>query len=219
MVVFSDAVHPEHQIRPAHGWFPKGQKTAPKATSGRKRLNIQGALDLETLPFTFVEGEKINAQTTRQILEELERSTPTMTAIHVFLDNARYHHAKILQPWHKSTERRGNFIVCRPMPHTSTPPLSDCMHSPVGQRSKASGASCTNGSPTITAELCSISSSSSRRSFGGASGKPCSTNGARSATLSRITSALYRSSNTGQSEPKASGQFRRKSITKRHLFL
>ena len=39
MVVFSDAVHPEHQSRPAHGWFPKSQKTALKATSGRKRLN------------------------------------------------------------------------------------------------------------------------------------------------------------------------------------
>jgi hypothetical protein len=62
MVVFSDAVHPEHQSRPAHGWFPKGQKTALKATSGRKQLNIQGALDLETFQFTFVEGEKINAR-------------------------------------------------------------------------------------------------------------------------------------------------------------
>ena len=40
MVVFSDAVHPEHQSRPAHGWFPKAQKMALKATSGRKRLNI-----------------------------------------------------------------------------------------------------------------------------------------------------------------------------------
>jgi transposase len=106
MVVFSDAVHPEHQSRPAHGWFPKGQKTALKATSGRKRLNIQGALDLETFQFTFVEGEKINAQTTRQMLEKLERNNPTMTAIHVFLDNARYHHAKILQPWLESSERR-----------------------------------------------------------------------------------------------------------------
>jgi len=67
MVVFSDAVHPEHQSRPAHGWFPKGQKTALKAASGRKRLNIQGALDLETFQFTFVEGEKINAETTRQM--------------------------------------------------------------------------------------------------------------------------------------------------------
>ncbi|AGI74285.1 putative IS630 family transposase [Octadecabacter arcticus 238] len=106
MVVFSDAVHPEHQSRPAHGWFPKGQKTALKATSGRKRLNIQGALELETFQFTFVEGEKINAQTTRQMLEKLERNNQTKTAIHVFVDNARYHHAKILQPWLDSPERR-----------------------------------------------------------------------------------------------------------------
>ncbi len=106
MVVFSDAVHPEYQSRPAHGWFPKDQKTAIKATSGRKRLNIQGALDLETFQFTFVEGEKINAQTTRQMLEKLERNNPTKTAIHVFVDNARYHHAKILQPWLDSPKRR-----------------------------------------------------------------------------------------------------------------
>ena len=79
---------------------------ALKATSGRKRLNIQGALDLETFQFTFVEGEKINAQTTRQMLEKLERNNQTMTAIHVFVDNARYHHAKILQPWLDSPERR-----------------------------------------------------------------------------------------------------------------
>ena len=106
MVVFSDAVHPEHQSRPAHGWFPKAQKTALKASSGRKRLNIQGAIDLETFQFTFVEGEKINAQTTQQMLAKLERANPTKATIHVFLDNARYHHAKILQPWLASPQRR-----------------------------------------------------------------------------------------------------------------
>ena len=106
MVAFSDAVHPTHQSHPAHGWFPKGQKTALMASSGRKRLNIQGALDLETFQFTFVEAEKINAQTTKQMLEKLERNNPTMTAIHVYLDNARYHHAKMLQPWLNSPERR-----------------------------------------------------------------------------------------------------------------
>ncbi len=106
MVAFSDAVHPEHQSRPAHGWFPKTQKPAIKATSGRKRLNIQGALDLETFQFTFVEAERINAQTTQQMLKKLERNNPTKTVIHVFLDNARYHHAKVLQPWLENSERR-----------------------------------------------------------------------------------------------------------------
>ena len=63
-VLFSDAVHPEYQNRPAHGWFPKGQKTAIKTTSGRKRFNIQGAFDFETFTFTYVQGETINAETT-----------------------------------------------------------------------------------------------------------------------------------------------------------
>jgi len=105
-VLFSDAVHPEYQSRPAHGWFPKGQKTAVKTTSGRKRLNIQGALHLETFQFTFVEGARINAETTRQMLEKIEQSYPTQTAIHIILDNVRSHHAKILQPWLQSPERR-----------------------------------------------------------------------------------------------------------------
>ncbi len=58
MVVFSDAVHPTHQSRPAHGWFPKGQKTAIKSSSGRKRLNIQGALDLEDFPIHLRRGRE-----------------------------------------------------------------------------------------------------------------------------------------------------------------
>ena len=53
-----------------------------------------------------MEGEKINAQTTRAMLEKPERNNPTKTTIHVFVDNARYHHARILQPWLHSPERR-----------------------------------------------------------------------------------------------------------------
>ena len=66
----------------------------------------QGAIDLETFRFTFVEAEKINAHTTRQMLEKLELTNPSMRTIHVFVDNARYHHAKVLQPWLNAPGRR-----------------------------------------------------------------------------------------------------------------
>jgi transposase len=98
-VVFADAVHPEYQSRPAHGWFPRDEKVAIKATSGRKRLNIHGAFDMETSRLTWVEGERISAETTLSLLEKLEAAYPNKRVIHVFLDNARYHHAKILRPW------------------------------------------------------------------------------------------------------------------------
>jgi transposase len=105
-IVFADAVHPEHQSRPAHGWFLRDSRPAITATSGRKRLNIHGSLNLEDGQFQFVEAEKINAQTTRQLLEKLEAGYPLKRVIHVFLDNARYHHAKVLQGWLKAPERR-----------------------------------------------------------------------------------------------------------------
>jgi len=98
-VVFADAVHPEHQSRPAHGWFPKDEKVAIKATTGRKRLNIHGAYDLETAQLTWVEGERISAETSLSLLTRLEAAYPDKRFIHVFLDNARYHHANMLKPW------------------------------------------------------------------------------------------------------------------------
>ena len=88
-VLFADAVHPEYQSRQAHGWFPKDQKTANKTTSGRKWVNIHGALDLETSEFIFVESERINTETTQQLLEKIENFCSTMAVIHVMLDNAR----------------------------------------------------------------------------------------------------------------------------------
>ncbi len=46
-VCFANAVHPEYQSRPAHGWIRKGDKGASKRTPGRLRLNLHAALNLE----------------------------------------------------------------------------------------------------------------------------------------------------------------------------
>ena len=55
-VVFVDAVHPTHAARPAGCWAPSREKLAIEQTSGRERINIHGAIDLETgltpIPFT-----------------------------------------------------------------------------------------------------------------------------------------------------------------------
>ena len=36
---------------------------------------------------------------TLSLLQKLEAAYPEKRVVHVFLDNARYHHAKMLQPW------------------------------------------------------------------------------------------------------------------------
>jgi transposase len=113
-VVFGDAVHPEYQTRPAHGWIMKGDPVAVTRTTGRQRLNLHGALNLETGACHLVEAEVVNAQTTIALLSRLLTAYPEAGTIHVILDNARYHHAKIVEAWLETDGRRLNLIFLPP---------------------------------------------------------------------------------------------------------
>ncbi len=102
-IYFGDAVHPEHQSRPAHGWFFKGEKVAVKSSSGRKRINIHGAVNLENFDFQFVESITVDADSTIALLKKIEAANRDKSALYVFLDNARYHHARAVKEWLKTT--------------------------------------------------------------------------------------------------------------------
>ncbi len=98
-VLFADAVHPTHAARPVGCWAPKQDKLAIEQTSGRQRINIHGAVDLETGQTRMIEVETVDAVSTITLLEAIEAFYPILALIHVFLDNARYHHAKLVQEW------------------------------------------------------------------------------------------------------------------------
>ena len=68
-------------------------------TSGRQRINVHGAIDLETGRTRMIEVETVDAVSTIRLLESIEAFYPMLALIHVFLDNARYHHAKLVQDW------------------------------------------------------------------------------------------------------------------------
>ena len=99
VVYFADAVHPEYQSRPAHGWVRKGDKVALRRTSGRQRLNLHAALNLENFHCPLVEAERIDAASTIALLAKLEASNPGKRRIYVIVDNARYHHARVVRQW------------------------------------------------------------------------------------------------------------------------
>jgi transposase len=98
-VLFADAVHPTHAARPAGCWAPSHEKLAIEQTSGRERINIHGAIDLATGQTRMIEVITVDAVSTIRLLESIEALYPMLVLIHVFLDNARYHHAKLVQQW------------------------------------------------------------------------------------------------------------------------
>ena len=79
--MFVDAVHPTHAARPVGCWAPKEQKLAIEQTSGRERINIHGAIDLETGQTRMLEAETIDAMSTIRLLESLELLYPLMACI------------------------------------------------------------------------------------------------------------------------------------------
>lgn len=90
-VYFADAVHPEYQTRPAFGWVKAGTMPAVETTAGRGRVNIHGALNLETFDAPFVEPVTVDGKSAVQLLAKIEARNPDKRMIHVIWDNAPYH--------------------------------------------------------------------------------------------------------------------------------
>jgi transposase len=105
-VMFADAVHPTHSVRPVGCWCPKDSQVAVAQTSGRDRLNLHGAVDLETGKTKMIDVLTVNAVSTIALLSALENMYPNKRRIHVFLDNAPYHHAEMVQAWLQRPESR-----------------------------------------------------------------------------------------------------------------
>jgi len=105
-VEFLDAVHPTHEVRPAGCWARKDVTIAVEQTTGRNRLNIHGAIDLETGQTQIVTAEKIDGLSLIKLLSEILRTHTAMRLIHVFLDNAQYHKADIVKEWLAKTGRK-----------------------------------------------------------------------------------------------------------------
>src|SRR3984885_1872586 len=80
----------------------KGIAIAVEQTIGRQSLNIHGAINLETGQTQMLEVTKVNAMSLIALLKAIEAAHPAKKRIHVYLDNASYHHANIVRDWLES---------------------------------------------------------------------------------------------------------------------
>ena len=90
-VYFADAAHPEYQKKLAFGWVKAGSNPAVPTTAGRGRVNIHGAVNLETFDAPFVEPTTVDGVSATQLFTKIEACNPDKRLIHVIWDNAAYH--------------------------------------------------------------------------------------------------------------------------------
>jgi transposase len=99
---FVDACHPVWGVELLYCcWLLVGQRCLVGVGGGRKRLNILGAYcpdDQEYLDLRLTK-DNINAQQFLNLLRLLRASHPETETFLLYLDNARYYHAELVQAW------------------------------------------------------------------------------------------------------------------------
>jgi len=103
-VLFADACHPQHNSVPAYGWIRRGKEKELKSNSGRKRVNIHGAVDIDTLDITTDFTKSVNKESSLRLFKKIEKKYPLAKQIHIIVDNASYYIARWLKEKLKGTK-------------------------------------------------------------------------------------------------------------------
>ena len=67
-VLFADACHPQYNSVPAYGWIRRGKEKLLKSNGGRKRVNINGAVDIQTMDITVDFTKSVNKESSLRLL-------------------------------------------------------------------------------------------------------------------------------------------------------
>lgn len=98
-IYFLDAVHPTLNAKPSYGWMRKGKPKTLLTSGSRKRVNIQGAVDIQNQDVITLSSESINANSTISLLTKIRDKNTHRAKIYVILDNAKSHHSKKVKVW------------------------------------------------------------------------------------------------------------------------
>lgn len=104
-VYFQDECHFKLTLTIIRAWFLKGSFPEIKSPTDRFKMSVFGALGMNG-QLILEQSDIFNAVTFQKFLEKIVfestvgvNNNGRKRKILVVLDNARYHHAKIIQPW------------------------------------------------------------------------------------------------------------------------
>jgi transposase len=112
-VLFGDSVHPSQQVRPAYGWIKRGKDKPIETTEARKRVNLMGVLNLETMRFGYQDFERINGRAAIEFLKQVEKMYPHAKKIHLIWDQAGYHTSQEVKEFLKTSRIQVHYLPPR----------------------------------------------------------------------------------------------------------
>lgn len=113
-VVFADAVHPQHNTEKEYGWIKTSESKYIKGNTGRERVNVLAAIDIENKDLTYQINETINAVSVLELLKAIELKNPNKETIYFIADNARYFYAGMVKEYLNSATCRIKMLFLPP---------------------------------------------------------------------------------------------------------
>lgn len=90
-IYFVDSTHPEHNPVISYGWIKKGEDFEVLThNSFRHRLNINGAVDIESLDVITRQSDRVNSSSICELLQAIRAKNPSGELIQLIMDNASY---------------------------------------------------------------------------------------------------------------------------------
>jgi transposase len=97
-MLFLDGVHPTHNVKPGFAWIEKGEEKLIETNSGRERVNLNGAYNINSGEVIVVPSETIDTHSTFKLFDTIiENYNDTEGNLYLFSDNASYYKSLILQ--------------------------------------------------------------------------------------------------------------------------
>ena len=97
LVYFADSTHPTLNPKLGYGWIKKGEEFEIKTNSGRQRVNINGAVEINTLDVVSRSCKSSNHQSICELLRAIRQKNSKEGKIYVVLDNAPYNRSWIVK--------------------------------------------------------------------------------------------------------------------------
>lgn len=111
-IYFMDSTHPQHNPVISYGWIKKGEEFEVLThNSSRYHLNINGAVDIESLDVITRSCERVNAESICELLKAIRAKNPSGEIIHLIMDNGAYNRASKVK---KVAEELGIVLVYLP---------------------------------------------------------------------------------------------------------
>lgn len=89
-ILFGDGVHPTMATKIAYGWIRIGTRKPIATTASRTRMNLMGAINLESMHVVIDSYETIDSPTMVRYFDHLMAAYPKAPKIHLILDRGPY---------------------------------------------------------------------------------------------------------------------------------